>query len=411
MRLPTKAEWGGVGRWLKNDLAEWFIGSWALLLGWFIFLTIFFNFLEMDGYFSRGLGEGSGVNPDLFMHIGWMFRLFAAVFLTLSTKFATKDMKGQAGKMKVIGTFCTIIVIAHAMGFGLKALHGKYANANAVGVVAESVTQSNEQIIATLTAQKDNIRADLARQTAPLEAEIRQYITDGKDNDALADDTRARRTELENNAQAKIDAIDGEILKVTTQSGTHEAQSAKDKATAEPWPPLFVGLAQLTSWSETPTDGQIFLAGVIFLMCWILLGDAICIFLPPALYALHLKDAKPRVVRVSPDVFADLQAQADELAKRKANLDEGVDKALKTKGRRRRRADAIKMITDQRAEAAKTEEVEIAAPEPQEGAGEDLDETGPDDAETDDGDLEPQDGQDDAPDADTDEDEQQDKAA
>ena len=367
--MPTPSRVDRVLTWLRRDFAEWAVGSWALILGWFIFLTIFFNFLEMDGYFSRGLGEGSGVNPDLFMHIGWMFRVFAAVFLTLATKFATKGMDGQANKMKVIGAFCTIIVIAHAMGFGLKALHGKYANANAVSVVAETVTQSNADVIATLAGQKQSILDVLATQTATLDAEITRLDTDGKLNEELANTQKARRAELQDKAQEKIDVIDAEIVRITTAGGEHLAQTAKDVATAEPWPPLFVGLAQLTNMTEKPTDGQIFFAGVVFLMCWILLGDAICIFLPPALYALHLKDAKPRKVSLSPEAFADLHAKAEELDRRMANLDEGVDKALKTKGRKRRRAAAILQIEDQRAAAVKREEV---SDEAQEAAGEDF---------------------------------------
>jgi len=417
---PTKMDHVvSVGRWFRTDFAEWVVGSWALILGWFIFLTIFFNFLEMDGYFSRGLGEGSGVNPDLFQHIGWMFRLFAAVFLTLATKFATKDMKGQANKMKVIGAFCTVIVILHAMGFGLKALHGKYANAASVAVVAETVTQSNDTVIATLTAQKKSILEVLAVQTAPLNAEISNLDTDGKRNEELANRQKQRRDDLQNAAQTKIDAIDAQILLTTASAGQHQAQSAKDAATAEPWPPLYVGLAQFFTWSEKPTDGAIYLAGVIFLMCWILLGDAICIFLPPALYALHLKDAKPKHVKLSPNVFADLQARADELDRRMANLDEGVDKALKTKGRKRRRAEAVRMIEDQRQQAVHREEVETPvddAPEqpedePTEAANEDDEpeaplelteaDAAPEPTETQEDDIEPE------PDADN----QQDKAA
>lgn len=356
-----------VGRWFRSEFAEWVVGTWAQIIGWFIFLTIFFNFLEMDGFFSRGLGEGSGVNPDLFQHIGWMFRLFAAVFLTLATKFAAKDMKGQANKLKIIGAFATAIVILHAMGFGLKALHGKYANANSVAVVAETVTQSNDTVIATLTAQKQSILEVLAVQTAPLNDEITRLDTDGKRNEELANRQKQRRDELQNAAQTKIDAIDAQILAVTASAGEHQATTAKEVATAEPWPPLYVGLAQLFTWSEKPTDGAIYLCGVIFLMFWILLGDAICIFLPPALYALHLKDAKQRHVKLSPDVFKDLQEQADELARRKANLDEGVTKRTRGKKRKEDIAANRLAIADLREELARREEVQSqdeTAPEP-----------------------------------------------
>lgn len=405
---PTKMDRVvSVGRWLKTDFAEWVVGSWALILGWLIVTVIFFSFLQMDGYFSRGLGEGSGVDSGLFQNIGWMFRLFVALFLVLAVKLTAMGMGSEARWVKVLGVIGAVIVVAHAMGFGLKALHGKYANATSIEAVAETVTQSNDQIISTLTAQKQSILDVLAVQTAPLDAEIQRLDTDGRRNEDLANVQKARRAEMQDVAQVKIDAIDAQILQVMATAGQHKADTTRDIATAEPWPPLYVGLAQLFTWSEQPTDGQIFLAGVLFLMAWILFGDSICIYLPHALYKMHLKDAKPRKVSIDPGVFANLQEQADELARRKAALDEGVDKALKTKGRKRRRAEAIRMIEDQRQQSVRKDEVELepemSADESQEAAGEDFEEGEGDEPET----------LDDAPDAPEapEDDTQQDKAA
>lgn len=294
MRLPTKAEWAGAGKWARDEAAEWIIGSWALILGWCIVAVIFFSFLQMDGYFSRGLGEGSGVDPGLFQHIGWMFRLFAAIFLVFAVKLKSMGMESEARWVKILGVVGAIIVVAHAMGFGLKALEGKRSNAVAVSAVAATVTQSNDKIIATLNEQKAAIKADLEKQTAPLTAEINQYIKDGKQNDDKADSTRERRKELEDKAQAKIDEIDTAILTTTTESGQHKATTTKDIATTEKWAPLFVGLAQLFTWNPEPSDWSIYLAGVLFLMFWILFGDSICIYMPHALYKMHLKDAQRR---------------------------------------------------------------------------------------------------------------------
>lgn len=67
-----------------------------------------------------------------------------------------------------------------------------------------------------------------------------------------------------------------------------------------------------------------------------------------------------RRVVVDPDVFKDLQAQADELARRKANLGEGAEKAVKTKTRKKNREQSLKMIADQRAESVKREEIQKA---------------------------------------------------
>ena len=294
MRAPTKAEWAAGARWARDEAAEFIVGSWALILGWLIVGVIFLSFLQMDGYFSRGLGEGSGVDPDLFMHIGWMFRLFAALFLVFTVKLKSLGMVSESRWIRVIGVIVTILVVAHALGFGLKALEGKRSNAVAVTEVASTVTESNDTIIATLNAQKEAIRADLEKQTQPLKDEIKQYITDGKSNDDLAQSTRDRRKELEDKAQAKIDAIDDEIVAITTKTGEHKATSTKEIATTEKWAPLFVGLAQLFTWNPNPDDWWVYVAGVLFLGFWILVGDAICIFMPHALYKMHLADAKRR---------------------------------------------------------------------------------------------------------------------
>ena len=294
MKWPNSYQWASAGRWAKDEAAEWVIGSWALILGWLIVGVIFFSFLQMDGYFSRGLGENSGVDPDLFMHIGWMFRLFAALFLVFTVKLKSLGMDREAMWIRVIGVIVTLLVVAHALGFGLKALEGKRANAVAVTEVAKTVTQSNEQIIVTLGKQKETIRGDLAKQTEPLTAEINQYIKDGKQNDDKADSTRARRQTLEDNAQKKIDAIDAEILRVTTQDGDHAANSRKEEVTTEKWAPLFVGIAQLFTWNPNPEDWWVYVAGVLFLAFWILVGDTICIFMPHALYKMHLADARRR---------------------------------------------------------------------------------------------------------------------
>jgi hypothetical protein len=65
-----------------------------------------------------------------------------------------------------------------------------------------------------------------------------------------------------------------------------------------------------------------------------------------------------RTVAVDPSVFRDLQRDADELARRKANLGEGAEKAIKTKTKKKKIRLAIE---DMRAEIVKREEILKAA--------------------------------------------------
>lgn len=294
MRAPTKAEWASAGRWVKDEAAEWVIGSWALILGWLIVGVIFFSFLQMDGYFSRGLGENSGVDPDLFMHIGWMFRLFAALFLVFTVKLKSLGMDHEAAWIKVIGVVVTLLVVAHALGFGLKALEGKRSNAVAVEQTADVAAKSNDQVIAELKEQKRGIQETRDNQLANLQSSIEKITGDGLDNDDLADEYRKDQKIERDNARAAIAEIDKRITDLTVSGGAAQTEATQEIATTEKWAPLFVGIAQLFTWNPNPDDWWIYVAGVLFLAFWIMVGDTICIFMPHALYKMHLADARRR---------------------------------------------------------------------------------------------------------------------
>ena len=79
------------------------------------------------------------------------------------------------------------------------------------------------------------------------------------------------------------------------------------------------------------------------------------------LWAFVIWGTGRRRVQVAPDIFADLQAQADELAKRKANINEGVEKRNKTNTRTANKKVSMKILEDQRAEAVKKEAAEQQA--------------------------------------------------
>jgi len=294
MKWPNSYQWAAAGRWAKDEAAEWIVGSWALILGWLIVGVIFFSFLQMDGYFSRGLGENSGVDPDLFMHIGWMFRLFAALFLVFTVKLKSLGMNSEALWIRVIGVIVTILVIAHALGFGLKALEGKRANAVAVEQVATVASKSNDQIIAELKEQKKGIETTRDNQLANLQSSIDRITGDGLDNDDLADEYRKDQKTERDNARTAIAEIDRRITELTVSGGAAQTQATQDIATTEKWAPLFVGIAQLFTWNPNPEDWWVYVAGVLFLAFWILVGDTICIFMPHALYKMHLADARRR---------------------------------------------------------------------------------------------------------------------
>jgi hypothetical protein len=295
--MISKSDVASAGRWLKNEAAEWVIGSWAMILGWLIVGVIFASFLQMDGYFSRGLGENSGVDPDLFMHIGWMFRLFAALFLVFTVKLKSLGMHSEAAWIKMIGIVVTLLVVAHALGFGLKALEGKRSNAVAVEQTANVAAKSNDQVIAELKEQKKGIQETRDNQLANLQSSIEKITGDGLDNDYLADEYRKDQKIERDNARDAIAEIDKRITDLTVSGGAAQTEATQEIATTEKWAPLFVGIAQLFTWDPNPDDWWIYVAGVLFIAFWIMVGDTICIFMPHALYKMHLADARKRTAQ------------------------------------------------------------------------------------------------------------------
>lgn len=299
-RLPTKAEWASFGRWAKGEAAEWLVGSWALIIGWFIVGVIFFNLLQMDGHFSRGLGEGSGIDPGLFQNIGWMYGLFGAVFLVLCVRFEAARLKMTAFSLKVLGTMCICIIMMHAVGFGLKALEGKRAAATSVEAVGEVKETVSVDTLAQFRKQIADIDADLEKAVAPINSEIAKLDDDGRaDNDKRSDDLRARRIKLQDDAADAKKKINDQITAEIAAGGTQKATNADSTGKAEKWAPLFVGLAQLFTWSKEPSDWHIYIAGVGFNIVWMFFAHLVVIVMPPALYKLHLADARKRQAQES----------------------------------------------------------------------------------------------------------------
>ena len=77
------------------------------------------------------------------------------------------------------------------------------------------------------------------------------------------------------------------------------------------------------------------------------------------LWAFVVWSSVRKQMTIDPEVFADLQAQADELARRKANLETGAEKAVKTKTKKKKVAAARLAIEDPRQEIAAKDEIEI----------------------------------------------------
>lgn len=278
--------------WMTQKFASWFATAWLYLILWGVVLGAFVVLLYIDGKFSRGLAEGvEDIDPLSFQAMGWVYRFFAASFLMAATRCSIKGIKGK-WTFRFLGAFASVIVCLHAFGFGFEALDHRRDQAMAAKEIANVEVDNTADIIADLEAQKLEIDTDTDKAVAALNAEIRQYITDGLNNDDLADSSRERRDALQDEARAQKASIDAHILEL--KQGRVEAQTKAKQAEvdAEPWAPLFVGMAQLASWSKEPNDWTIYLCAIGFVVFWVLLGESLVICIPERIYLMHLRDAE-----------------------------------------------------------------------------------------------------------------------
>jgi len=276
--------------WMGTRFASWFTTAWLYIILWGVVAGAFVVLLYIDGVFSRKLAADS-INPLSFQAMGWVYRFFAAAFLMAAARCVYKGIKGK-WTFRLLGVFASLIVCLHAWGFGFEALDERRDQALAAQTVASVQTDTNAEIIATLEAQKAQIDADTTAAVAALDAEIRQYITDGINNDDLADDSRARRTQLQDAAITRKQDLDERIISLKLANVAPQEQAAQAEITAEPWAPIFVGMAQLFTWTKEPSDWAIYICAIMFVVCWVLLGECLVIFLPERIYVMHLADAE-----------------------------------------------------------------------------------------------------------------------
>ena len=277
-------------RWCRDKAAEFIVKFWLYVILWAVVGIAFSVLLYIDGKFSRGLAEGlEDINPFSFQAMGWGFRLFAASFLLAAAVCIVKGIKG-ALTFRALGVFASVIVCLHAFGFGFQALQDRRDDALAVReVVALQATNSAEQI-ALLREQIETTRADRDRQVDRLQASINGIVGDGLNNDQLADDYRKDQTKAEDEAKAKISAAEAEIARLAAEGNAAKQNVATVTADEKPWPALYVGMAQLATWSKEPDDWAIYLCGVGFVIFWVLLAESLVIFLPERIYLMHLAD-------------------------------------------------------------------------------------------------------------------------
>jgi hypothetical protein len=348
----------GALRWMRDSFAAWFATAWLYLILWAVVAGAFGVLMYIDGKFSRSLAEGASIDPLSFQIMGWVYRLFAAAFLMAAARCAYKGIKG-VWTFRLIGAFASVIVCLHAFGFGFEALADRRDQAMAARTVATLSETNYTDQIAALERQKDSLRADRDGDVERLQASIQGIVSDGLNNDQLADVYRADQTRITDEARRKIGAIDDQILGLMQQANSAETSATQVQAETRPWAPLFIGMAQVATWSKEPTDWAIYLCAVGFIIFWVLLGESLVIFLPERIYSMHLKDAeaKPKAVEAKDGevIIKMTEQEAQEMQdalRHYAKLREGHVRGGETKSRKSRQ-DTKRIEANQYMEARK----------------------------------------------------------
>ena len=303
---------------------------WLFILGWIIVGTAFCVLLYLDAHFSYSLFKGSEINAWAAVFLGAAFRLLAAYFLAASERSRIRgNRKGKVWRR--IGIAVSVLVCLHALGIGLEALDGKRDQALADNETASASVEVSNDVVAQLNAQADKIRADTTETLGKLQASIDAILTDNLDNDEDADPYREQQDAAIKSRDERIAKIDAAVIEEIRSGGASRIEAAETEATSDEWAPLFVGLAQVVTWSQKPSDWWIYVCAVIFIAFWVAVAESICIFLPKELYALHLADAE-RVLEESKDIER-LQAEFDEklksrLAEQEASIEAQIERAL-----------------------------------------------------------------------------------
>lgn len=284
--------------WMTQKFASWFATAWLYLILWGVVLIAFFVLLYIDGIFSRSLAPDS-IEPLSFQAMGWAYRLFAASFLMAAARCAVKGIQGKV-TFRLLGAFASIIVCLHAFGFGFEALSDKRDNAEITVAVQDNLEGGVQARIDQYNKQIDGIRADRDAAIATAQAGIDSIKDEvpglSADDNASIREFQEDKTEAQEAAAAEIAEIEGKIEALlappSEKAAVAQAEAKAEAEHAEKWHPLFVGLAQLANRTWNPTDNQVYIAAIIFIIFWVLLAESLVIFLPERIYVMHLKDAE-----------------------------------------------------------------------------------------------------------------------
>lgn len=257
-KKPRLAWLSGSFGWLRNQFAEWFVGSTAIAFLMASVLTATIVVFFMDALWARNQAP-KGLE-HLFMAAGIAVRLWSVGGLTLAVMIWSKGAWKFAIGIGAIWIVTSVMSFGHVLGFFAEGQMQRYATGTAVEDKVEITAASTSDQLALVQRQKDDVRADRDSDVKALEVALDDLINDGDSrNDKEATDTyTALIATVRTAAREKLSTLDAQELAIT-QGGTNTQLKINDEeiGTAK-FDPLYVwvgGWLGRTSDEATREDG------------------------------------------------------------------------------------------------------------------------------------------------------------
>lgn len=270
--MEERVSWLSVWRHAGAGFATFWI-VWALFaLG----VYLVWAFLQLDAEFSRPLA--GGVVPEhVTQQIAWGTRAFSVIAGSLAIYFHVQDMPRWRTTFSVFTVLAAVILLLHAYGVSAKIMQKQYDADLAIEQVATVNTDSIDQQIETIQAQKAEIRSDTSLTVETYREAIANITSDGLDNDDQADTYRADITQALQVRDERIRTLDAQIAELQADARSTTSVATQAQADSDSFNPLFTFLARISTgvWSpaENPSDTHKFAWGVIFFTLFFGFGE------------------------------------------------------------------------------------------------------------------------------------------
>lgn len=235
----SREDWHHVGHFFTYRFGSWFSGSFVMvamfiLVCWGIYLG-----MQFDGAYAERWAP-TKADESTFRSYGWMISL-AMVILTSASVLAFRKGAWFSGLISgIAGLYFLVLSVTQSVGFVAIKAEEMTRAATTFEESIQAEVDTRQALIDELGRQRDQLNELVRERRGDLTGEIGQYITDGINNDELADDSRDRRTDIEKQQDEDLAALNARILCLKgdkTQCLEEEKEASENEVVGSGVPP------------------------------------------------------------------------------------------------------------------------------------------------------------------------------